>query len=41
MEIDDDLENLIFTEEEKEFNQMRRNLSKNWIKKCLIISKNY
>ena len=28
MEIDDDLENLIFTEEEKEFNQMRRNLSK-------------
>ena len=28
MEIDDDLENLIFTEEEKEFNQMKRNLSK-------------
>lgn len=28
MEIDDDLENLIFTEEEKKFNQMRRNLSK-------------
>jgi len=28
MEIDDDLENLSFTEEEKEFNQMRRNLGK-------------